>query len=160
MARVVGGAAPWVMSLPSDGAFSLERCCSDCFLQQQRVELTEAIWADRAFHLEVWVRMGWSTFQAVSGASSSSCHHNCWSSPSWPHQQSSGTNTKVLAFSSGQKSVFNSQCWRLNTNYVIFNQSLNQHLLSTYCILGPEMDTVLGIKSAKVKDKFKEHWAQ
>lgn len=53
--------------------------------------------------------------------------------------------------------MFNSQCWRLNTNYVIFNQSLNQHLLSTYCIPSPEMDTVLSIESTKVKDKFKEH---
>lgn len=74
-----------------------------------------------------------------------------------PHQQSSGTNIQVLVSFLAARSLYRT-CWRLATNYVIFNQSLDQHLLSTYCILGPEMDALLGTKSTQLRNK--EHWAQ
>lgn len=50
------------------------------------------------------------------------------------------------------------QCWglRLTANYIFFIHSLIQYLLSTYCILGHEMDTVLGTENMKMRDKVKE----
>ena len=76
-----------------------------------------------------------------------------------PQQQSSGTNIQVLVFFLAARSLYRT-CWRLATNYVIFNQSLDQHLLSTYCILGPEMDALLGTKSTQLRDKEKRRQVQ
>lgn len=45
--------------------------------------------------------------------------------------------------------------FKLHPRYPV-THSLSQHLLNTYCMLGPEMDTVLGTENRKMRDKVKE----
>lgn len=161
MAGVRVGLLGNVPSLPSDQALSHEHCCSDCFLHQQWVELTEAFWAERTFRFEVWVRVGQSTTKSLPLRVEEQCLF--LRPPPQLLEQTQLTAPAELRdkhpsfgfFPSSQELAGD---W-LQTTTSLITHSLN-NLLSTYCILGPEMDALLGTKSTKMRHKVKEHWAQ
>lgn len=162
MAGVRVGLLGNVPSLPSDQALSHEHRCSDCFLHQQWVELTSlldiSLWslsASRTIHHQVTSTQSGRAMPLSQAASTA-----VGADPAHGTSRALGQIPKLWFFSLTARSLYRT-CWRLTTNYNIFNQSLDQQFIDCWsCTLGPEMDTVLGTKGTKMRDKVKEHGAQ